>query len=133
MNSSKNAMKMKKDWTGHYLDFKAMAVLLPLWQEIQRHDDKISNGGALHIVTEDGNYEDDCIQFCIDYITSGEYREYTLTCYINIEEMDADIQRQLDIALALKEIPENARELVCNGCGITEELFDHLFNSEVER
>ncbi len=78
--------------------------------------------GALHIILEDGNYEDHHIQYCIDYVESGAYqREKHATD-------PALTERQLAFARNLLPLTPEYREMVCENKCITEELFEHIHN-----
>lgn len=111
------------DQSDEYMTIEQAVALYPLRQEVIWVEDNISNGGALHIIVEDGNYEDGHIDYCIEHIKSGEWKKYHSDVM-----SDDDAIRMLDIALALKELTEQQREMVCVGECITEKAFNKLFN-----
>ena len=116
-------------WDDHFLSFDQVAVLIPLRKAIMWLENEQINGGALHIVVEDGNYEDSNIEFCIKNIESGEYAKSNKKWGMDISP--EDVAKQLEIAKALMKLSENVRGMVCEGCGLTEELFNHLYNASV--
>lgn len=89
------------------------------------HDSTQSNGGCLHIITEDGNYDDDCIDYCIKSIESGDWREHHSEW---VTEEDA--VNQLSIAKQLRELTEWEREMVCNGDTMNEDVFNFLMSGD---
>lgn len=113
---------------GQYLTLEQAALLYPLYKEIKWIEDLEINGGALHIVVEDGNYEDGSIKWCIDHIKSGNYKRENDELDYPIDLTPEDIQRQLDIAEALMQLTEEQREMVCGGFTHTEYVFNALHN-----
>ena len=111
--------------------FEMVLELLPIYREVQWVESELNSGGALHIVIEDGNYEDDNVLHCINRIESGDYvkfmNEYADTDGLEFQE---DQARQLKLAKDLLDLPENVREMVCEGKTMTEELFNHLYNGD---
>lgn len=89
------------------------------------HEGIWCNGGALHIVTEDGNTEDENIQYCIDVIESGEWQEETKDSFDASDEL---MDKQLVLAKALLSLSEFERECVLDGNVICEKTFNKLFN-----
>jgi hypothetical protein len=104
------------------LTFEEVIKYKDLYDECRWLNDNITNGGALHIVCEDGNYEDGHLDYCINYIESGEYENnYEYACHAD---------RQLKLAKDLRAIPEEHREMVNSGCTITEKLFDRIYEQD---
>jgi len=113
--------ELRKKWR-ESIDRKTMTFdrcleLAPLRALLIEHDKTQSNGGCLHIVTEDGNYEDSDIDYCIDSIESGRWREYHGE-YVSEE----DAINQLNIAKQLRELTKWEREMVNNGCAMEQAL-----------
>lgn len=104
------------------LSFEQVIEYEDLYKECLWLEGNITNGGALHIVCEDGNYEDDHLDYCIGNIESGEYEKDN--------EFACDADRQLKLAKGLRSIPENHREMVCTGTTITEKLFDRIYDQD---
>lgn len=94
---------------------------LTLWCE-----DGLCNGAALHIIIEDGNYDDCCVDWCLYFIESGDWSEvckkedYSYT--------DEDNGKMLRVLELMKPLTEEQREMVMEGKTITEDLFDILYN-----
>jgi len=115
------------DWTNHimsprrYEEIRHMRAMIEWLENF--------NGGALHIVIEDGNYEDEDVQWCRDYISSGEYKK-NLAEWGYYYPDDMRIDEQLQLAQELLELTEQEREMICENSFITERLFDYLFNGE---
>ena len=120
-------------WDGHYLGFNQMVILLPLWEEIQWLESVDTGFGGLRLVLDKGNNEKSHVQYSLDFIESGEYREIMHekgSCWKMFS--DDDIERQLNIAKALIQLPETVIQMVCRSLTLTEELFDHLYNTDDE-
>lgn len=109
------------------LSVQDVVTFFPLMQEAKRLQSVLVNGGALHIILEDGNYQDSNIQYCIEHIQSGEYAK---SDYCDDEELDG----QLIFAKALLPLTEQQREMVCENKTCTEDLFNLVMNHDhVER
>lgn len=119
------SIKPPLDIADHTLTVDAVINLLPLMSEARRLEECLINGGALHIILEDGNYEDSHVQHCIDFIKSGEYAKKD---WCDAKEVDA----QLKFAYALFALSEEQREMVCERKTVTEELFDLVMNPNVD-
>jgi len=116
-------------WDDHYLSFDQVRVLTPLREAILWLEAQNISGGALHIIVEDGNYTDENVDFCINYIKSGDYAHNIKQWKMDVS--DEHIVTQLEIAEALRALSENVREMVCSGNGLTEDLFNHLYNQPI--
>lgn len=93
-------------------------------REILWVEGKYKGGGALHLPIEDGNFEDEHIQYHIDIMESGIWDGYA-------EDVDSiDRERFLKLAKDLLKMKKPYRELIINGLYITEKLFNLLYNSE---
>ena len=103
------------------LSLKQVQAFLPIITEASRLQDSLCNGGALHIILEDGNYGDDCVAYCVEFIESGAYAKEK---WCDHKEIDA----QLAFARALVPLTEQQREMVCEGKTATERLFDLVMN-----
>ena len=90
-------------------------------------DNELCNGAALHIVIEDGNYEDSNIDFCENYITSGEWGEQCKKH--GWSYTTEDNTKMLRIIELMKPLSKEQREMLHGGKVITEDLFDLLYNS----
>ena len=88
--------------------------------------DNLINGAALHIIIEDGNYQDSCVQFCKEFLESGEWEkacregEYGYT--------QEDNERMLRLCVLFEGMTEQEREMIDNNSVITDELFSQIFN-----
>ncbi len=107
------------------MSFDRCVELAPLRALLVEHHKTQSNGGCLHIITEDGNYEDDHVQWCIDYIESGEWRK------VHSEWVtEDDAVNQLKIAKMLLNLTEWEREMVDNGTTMNEDVFNCVMNGD---
>ena len=94
---------------------------LAMWSE-----NNLCNGAALHIILEDGNYADDNVEYCLNYIKSGEWdKDCEENDYSYLED---DNKKMLRILELMKPLTEEQREMIIEGKTITEELFDLLYN-----
>jgi len=111
------------------MDFDRCVELQHIRKLCKEHEDNVINGGALHIVTEDGNYEDDCVQECIDYIESGEYKK---RCDQSMDYDEEGERKQLILAKELIKLTEFERSCVIDGNTVSEEAFNRLYNEDSE-
>lgn len=95
---------------------------LVLWCE-----ENFFNGGALHIIIEDGNYSDGDILFCLNCIVSGEWSELCKKHGWN-EDTKEHNKKALRVLELMKPLTEEKREMILEGKTITEDLFDILYN-----
>ncbi len=107
------------------VSFDRVLELASLRALLIEHDNTQSNGGCLHIITDDGNYDDGSIDYCIKYIESGDWREHHSEW---VTEEDAI--NQLDIAKQLRELTEWEREMVDQGSTMNEDVCDFLMNGD---
>jgi len=107
------------------MSFDRCLELAPLRALLIEHDNTVSNGGCLHIVTEDGNFEDDSVDWCINYMESGEWKEVHGKWFT-----DEQVAEQLELAKQLRELTEWEREMVCNGETMNEDVFNFLMNGD---
>ena len=127
MDASNKDMKQWHDSIGaKTMGFDRCLELASLRALLIEHDKTASNGGCLHIITEDGNYEDGHIDYCIEYIESGAWREHHSE-WVTEEEA----QNQLNIAKQLRGLSEWEREMVDNGTTMNEDVFNALYNLDV--
>jgi hypothetical protein len=105
------------------MTFDRCIELAPLRALLIEHEKTASNGGCLHIITEDGNYDDSCIDYCIESIESGEWRKHHAEWVTEEEALN-----QLAIAKQLRELTEWEREMVDNGTTMNEDVFNCLYN-----
>ena len=129
-DNEKEKRELRKRWR-ESIDLKTMSFdrcleLASLRALLIEHDKTQSNGGCLHIITEDGNYEDGHIEYCIEYIESGEWRKYHGE-YVSEE----DAINQLNIAKQLRKLTKWEREMVNSGCTINEDVFNFLMNGDL--
>jgi GAF domain-containing protein len=103
------------------LSLKQVQAYLPIIAEASRLQGSLCNGGALHIILEDGNYGDDCVAYCVEFIESGAYAKEQWCDH-------KEIANQLAFARALVPLTEQQREMVCEGKTATERLFDLVMN-----
>ena len=106
--------------------FDRCLELAPLRALLIEHNKTSSNGGCLHIITEDGNYTDDDIDWCIELIESGEWRQVQ-SAWVTEEQA----QNQLNIAKQLRLLTEWEREMVDNGTTMNEDVLNVLYNLDV--
>ena len=95
---------------------------LTLWCE-----ENFCNGGALHIIIEDENYDDGDVEYCLKRIISGEWTAY---CKENGWEEDTEEhnEKMLRVLELMKPLTEEKREMIIEGKTITEDLLDILYN-----
>jgi hypothetical protein len=103
------------------LSFDRCLELAEVRRMFLKHEASVINGGALHIVTEDGNIEDSNIQFCITQIESGEWQREMRKYHCDYS--DEDMAQQLKLAKALLGLTELERECVLDGSTLSEEGF----------
>lgn len=93
-------------------------------KEVLWVEGKYSGGGALHLPIEDGNFEDEHIQYHIDNMEAGIWDGYAA----DAKEEDKD--RFLRLAKDLLAMKMPYRELIIDGGYITERLFNYLYNDD---
>ena len=94
---------------------------LSLWCE-----DELCGGAALHIIIEDGNYNDSSVDYCLNYMESGEWGKDCAEHGYSYS--DDDNKKMLRVLELMKPLSEEKREMVMEGKTITEELFDLLYS-----
>lgn len=77
-------------------------------------------GGALHVVIEDGNFDDRSIQWCLDQMLAGKWEGYASL----VKEWDRP--KFVELAQELLAMPILYRELIICGGTVTEQVFDLL-------
>ena len=92
-------------------------------------DDNLCNGAALHIIIEDGNYDDDSVTFCLDYIKSGEWNKRCIE--EDYSYTDDDNKKMLRVLELMAPLTEEYREMIMEGNTITDELFNFLYNQSI--
>lgn len=100
-----------------------MIELKKIREDIKWMESLEINGGPLHIIVEDGNINDSCIEYCINILHKNDidyWRE-------NTDCTDEDYDRMLKLAESLLGLPEHYREMVNNGNTITEECCEALY------
>jgi len=108
------------------LSYDVAIANIELVELVKWADTNLCNGAALHIIIEDGNYEDDCVEHCENYINSGEWdKDCAKHDYSYQPEDNEKMSRILEL---LKPLSEETREMLCNQTTITEDLFDLLYN-----
>lgn len=105
-------------------DLDTLLSYADIRREVLWVENKYSGGGALHLPIEDGNFEDEHIQYHITNMESGVWDGYAA----DVEEADKD--RFLKLAKDLLAMKMPYRELIINGGYITERLFNYLYNGE---
>ena len=95
---------------------------LALWCE-----ENFCNGGAIHIIIEDGNYEDSDIEYCLNSIVSGEWSDLCKKHGWN-EDTKEHNDNMLRVLELMKPLTEEKREMILEGKTTTEDLFDILYN-----
>ena len=105
------------------LSLKQVTDFMPIITEARRLQDSLCNGGALHIILEDGNYGDGHVAYCVEFIESGAYSKEKWCDH-------KETANQLAFARALVPLTEQQREMVCEGKTTTERLFDLVMNHQ---
>ena len=103
------------------LSLDQVKTFTPIITEAIRLQDNLVNGGALHIILEDGNYGDGHVAYCVDFIESGAYAKEVWCDH-------KELGKQLAFVRALVPLTEQQREMVCEGKTVTERLFDLVMN-----
>lgn len=81
-------------------------------------------GGALHVVIEDGNIDDQSVQWCLDQMLSGKWGGYASL----VKEWDRP--KFIELAQELLAMPILYRELIVFGGTVTEQVFDIIHSRE---
>ena len=90
-------------------------------------DDELINGSALHIIIEDGNYLNSNVDYCLEYILSGEW-ESNEEAYPVLANEKVKLLRILEL---MKPLTVEKREMIIEGSTITNKLFDLLYNQAI--
>lgn len=108
------------------LSFEDVLLHVELADLVKWADETLNNGAALCIIVEKGNYGDNCVEHCENYITSGEWvKDCVKHKWLYTDE---DTTKMLRILELLKPLTEEQREMICERKTITEQLFDLLYN-----
>ncbi len=108
------------------ITFGRVLELAQLRADLIAHDKLGHNGGLLHIVTEDGNYEDSNIDYCLEQLRSDDWKSGYWGDVLTAE----DIASQLCIAERLRELTVFERECVVDGTTMVEDLYNFLMNGD---
>lgn len=118
--------KERKSWSdaidSQTMSFDRVLELAELRKMILIHDNEENNGGMLHIVTEDGNTEDDNIEWCITYMESESWKEH------HGDTTPERHEKQLLLAKELLKLTSYERKMVIGGNTMSEGVFDLLYN-----
>lgn len=112
------------------ISFEAIVKNRELIELLAWADRALHNGSALHIIVEDGNLEDDCLDHCEERIKSGKWevecKDYN---WAHSEEEDIKMLRIVEL---LRPLTEEEREMIYTRGVITEDLFNLLYNTVTE-
>lgn len=129
-DSNINVLYRKRVWD--WLDNNYLS-----WQDIEKNKElrdlclwaekELCNGAALHIIIEDGNFEDEDLKYCKDYILSGDWNNICLE--YGYSYTNEDNLKMLRIIELMEPLSVEKREMISCGNTMTEDLFDNLYNN----
>ena len=96
----------------HILSYDVALANVELAELIKWATINLNNGGELHIILEDQNYDDSCLAHCESNLESGG-------------EHNEKMSRIIEL---LKPLSEETREMICERKTMTEDLFNLLYN-----
>ncbi len=128
MDKTKSLTKFLND--NIFNDIDKIIGLSELRSLIKWVNKEFLNGSALHIILEDGNYEDGHLEYCKSSLLAGDYdKESKLIGNALTEDEKNKMLRLIEL---MEPLTEQEREMIDSGNVITEELFYTLYNKVVQ-